>query len=93
MVAKKMESRVDFVEEQMVSVRRDLQKLSEVKKSLGTILEKMVILDRVDLALQKLEKPKPIEPSMVGSEVSVGLESSSRPSVLVESGNCEIRVK
>ncbi|GMN60734.1 hypothetical protein TIFTF001_029824 [Ficus carica] len=93
MVGKKMESRVDSVEEQMVSVRRDLQKLSEVKKSLGTILEKMVILDRVDLALQKLEEPKPVEPSVVGSKVSVGPESSSRPSVLAESGSCEIGVK
>lgn len=88
-----MESRVDSVEEQMASVRRDLQKLSEVKKSLGTILEKMVILDWVDLALQKLVEPKPVKPSVVGSEVSVGPESSSRPSVLVESGNCEIGVK
>ena len=66
MESKKVEGRMDLVEEKMVEVRGELQRemgsvcselqcLGPLEKNMGVLLEKMGILDRVDRALQRME--------------------------------------
>ena len=62
MAAKKMEGRTDLMEEKMAEVQGELhkemgsvcgelQRLGPLEKNLGVLIEKIGILDRVDLAL------------------------------------------
>lgn len=54
MPAKKVDARLDAVEEQMEKVRSDLQKLDHLEKGIVSILDRMTALDQV---IQKLEAP------------------------------------
>ena len=69
MAAKRMERRMDSMEEKMIEVQgevqpeigaicNELQCLGSLERDVGTLLEKMEILDRVDHALQKMGESK-----------------------------------
>ena len=69
MAAKRMEGRMDSMEEKMTEVQgevqreigavyNELQRLGSLEKDVGTLLEKMEILDIVDHALQNMGESK-----------------------------------
>lgn len=81
-MAKQLEPRLSAVEEQVGSLRTDLQRLGPMEQNLSWVMEKLSILDRVEKALQRLETPV----SQGASTVMEGSSSGTRPGSSTEPG-------
>ena len=90
-----MEERLGSVEKvrvkmqhEMESVKRKLEKLSMLEKSMGILLEYMSAFDKVELLLQKLDKQKKYGSSQRGSkrmpEVGLATKPMKRMAIVVD---------